>query len=64
MRAGRRRRLNLFRYVVFTLFGLFFLLPLLAMVRFSFSGANSGSWSVAAWKQIVGLRSPGAAPDC
>src|ERR1019366_4548629 len=33
MQAGRRRRLNLFRYVVFTVFGLFFIVPLLAMVR-------------------------------
>ena len=31
MHARRRRRLNIFRYVVFTVFGLFFLLPLLAM---------------------------------
>ncbi|HUZ35788.1 MAG TPA: ABC transporter permease subunit [Streptosporangiaceae bacterium] len=53
MRAGRRRRLNIFRYLVFTLFGLFFLLPLAAMVRFSLEGTKAGSWSVAAWTQIV-----------
>ena len=41
MQARRRRRLNLFRYVVFTVFGLFFLLPLLAMARFSLEGASS-----------------------
>ena len=29
MHARRRRRLNIFRYVVFTVFGLFFLLSLL-----------------------------------
>lgn len=53
MRAGRRRRLNIFRYLVFILFGLFFLLPLAAMVRFSLEGIKAGSWSVAAWTQIV-----------
>jgi putative spermidine/putrescine transport system permease protein len=52
MKAGRRRRLNLFRYVVFTLFGLFFLLPFLAMVRFSLEGAKLGTWSFSAWTQI------------
>jgi putative spermidine/putrescine transport system permease protein len=52
MQAGRRRRLNLFRYVVFTIFGLFFLLPLLAMVRFSLQGSKLGTWSLAAWQQI------------
>lgn len=53
MQAGRRRRLNVFRYVVFTLFGLFFLLPLAAMVRFSLEGTKPGTWSFAAWTQIV-----------
>lgn len=53
MQAGRRRRLNLFRYLAFTLFGLFFLIPLLAMVRFSLEGARSGSWSVKGWQQIA-----------
>jgi putative spermidine/putrescine transport system permease protein len=53
MKAGRRRRLNLFRYVVFTLFGLFFLLPFLAMIRFSLEGSKLGTWSVTAWTQIV-----------
>jgi putative spermidine/putrescine transport system permease protein len=53
MQAGRRRRLNLFRYVIFTLFGLFFLLPLAAMVRFSLEGTKPGTWSFAAWTQIV-----------
>jgi putative spermidine/putrescine transport system permease protein len=52
MQAGRRRRLNLFRYVVFTIFGLFFILPLLAMVRFSLQGSKLGTWSLAAWQQI------------
>ncbi|HYB18630.1 MAG TPA: ABC transporter permease subunit [Streptosporangiaceae bacterium] len=53
MQAGRRRRLNIFRYTVFTVFGLFFLLPLLALARFSLEGATLGTWSVTAWKQIA-----------
>jgi putative spermidine/putrescine transport system permease protein len=53
MQARRRRRLNVFRYVAFTLFGLFFLLPFLAMVRFSLEGSKLGTWSVSAWTQIV-----------
>ena len=39
--------------MVFTLFGLFFLLPLCAMVRFSLEGKKPGTWSVTAWTQIV-----------
>ena len=53
LQARRRRRLNLFRYVVFTLFGLFFLLPLLALLRFSLEGNTLGTWTLSAWKQIV-----------
>ena len=53
MQAGRRRRLNAFRYLVFTVFGLFFLLPFLAMVRFSLEGSKLGTWSLSAWSQIV-----------
>jgi putative spermidine/putrescine transport system permease protein len=53
MQAGRRRKLNLFRYIVFTLFGLFFFLPLIAMVRFSLVGKKAGSWSAVAWTQIA-----------
>jgi len=53
MQASRRRRLNAFRYVVFTLFGLFFLLPLLATARYSLEGSKLGTWSLAPWKQIV-----------
>jgi putative spermidine/putrescine transport system permease protein len=53
MAASRRRKLNLFRYVTFTLFALFFLLPLYAMVRFSLEGKKGGTWSVTAWTQIV-----------
>jgi putative spermidine/putrescine transport system permease protein len=44
--------------VAFTIFGLFFLLPLLAMVRFSLEGAKPGSWSVAAWTQIASYPGP------
>jgi putative spermidine/putrescine transport system permease protein len=53
MQARRRRRLNLFRYLAFTLFGLFFFLPFLAMVRFSLEGSKLGTWSLTAWTQIV-----------
>jgi len=53
MQRGRRRRLNAFRYVVFTLFGAFVVLPLLAMLRFSLEGSKLGTWSLTAWKDIV-----------
>jgi putative spermidine/putrescine transport system permease protein len=53
MQRSRLRRLNAFRYVVFTLFGLFIVLPLLALARFSLEGSKLGTWSVAAWTQIV-----------
>ena len=62
MQARRRRRLNLFRYVVFTVFGLFFLLPLLAMARFSLEGAKLGTWSLTAWKQIASYQGTGVPP--
>jgi putative spermidine/putrescine transport system permease protein len=62
MHASRKRRLNAFRYVIFTIFGLFFLLPLLAMVRFSLEGAKLGTWSVAAWKQIASYQGEGVPP--
>lgn len=52
MQAARRRRLNFFRYLVFVVFGLFFALPLYAMVRFSLEGKKAGSFSVSAWTQI------------
>jgi putative spermidine/putrescine transport system permease protein len=58
MQAGRRRRLNAFRYVVFAFFALFFLLPLLAMLRFSFEGSKLGTWSGGAWSQIVSYAGP------
>jgi putative spermidine/putrescine transport system permease protein len=58
LNARRRRRLNAFRYVVFTVFGLFFLLPLLAMLRFSLEGTTSSSWSVSAWRQIASYAGP------
>jgi putative spermidine/putrescine transport system permease protein len=62
MQASRRRRLNLFRYVVFTVFGLFFLLPLLAMARFSLEGAKLGTWSLSAWRQIASYQNTGIPP--
>jgi len=58
LRASRRRRLNIFRYVVFTIFGLFFLVPLLSMVRFSLEGTTPGSWSASAWTQIASYPGP------
>jgi putative spermidine/putrescine transport system permease protein len=63
MQASRRRRLNIFRYVVFTIFGLFFVLPLLAMARFSLEGpAKLGTWSVTGWKQIASYQGTGIPP--
>jgi putative spermidine/putrescine transport system permease protein len=62
MHANRKRRLNAYRYVVFTIFGLFFLLPMLAMLRFSLEGAKLGTWSGAAWKQIASYQGEGVPP--
>jgi putative spermidine/putrescine transport system permease protein len=62
MQSRRRRRLNVFRYVVFTLFGLFFILPPLAMLRFSLEGAKLGTWSVTAWRQIASYQGSGIPP--
>jgi putative spermidine/putrescine transport system permease protein len=62
MHASRKRRLKIFRYVVFTIFGLFFLLPLLAMARFSLEGAKLGTWSGTAWKQIASYQGEGVPP--
>jgi len=62
MQARRRRRLNAFRYLVFTVFGLFFALPLLAMARFSLEGAKLGTWSVTAWRQIASYQGTGIPP--
>ena len=62
MHGRRRRRLNTFRYVVFTVFGAFFLLPLLAMARFSLEGAKLGTWTGTAWKQIASYQGSGVPP--
>jgi putative spermidine/putrescine transport system permease protein len=62
MQAGRRRRLNVFRYVVFTLFGAFFLIPLLAMLRFSLEGPTLGTWSLSAWREIASYQNTGIPP--
>jgi putative spermidine/putrescine transport system permease protein len=62
MQGRRRRRLNAFRYVVFTLSGLFFILPLLATVRFSLEGAKLGTWSLTAWRQIASYQGSGIPP--
>ena len=58
IQARRRWRLNVFRYLVFTIFGLFFLLPLLATARYSLEGNRLGTWSLSAWKQIVTYKGP------
>ncbi len=62
MQVRQRRRLNVFRYVVFTVFGLFFALPLLAMLRFSLEGATLGTWSLTAWRQIASYQGTGVPP--
>jgi putative spermidine/putrescine transport system permease protein len=62
MQAGRRRRLNIFRYTVFTIFGLFFLLPLLGLARFSLEGPTLGTWSVTGWKEIASYQNTGIPP--
>ena len=62
MQLRRRRRLNVFRYVVFTVFGLFFAVPLLAMARFSLEGAKLGTWSLTAWRQIASFQNSGIPP--
>jgi putative spermidine/putrescine transport system permease protein len=62
MQARRRRRLNVFRYLVFTVFGLFFVLPLLALARFSLEGAKLGTWSLSAWRQIASFQGTGVPP--
>ncbi len=54
----QRRRLKVFRYITFTVFGLFFVLPLLSMFRASFEGSTPGSWSVSAWTAIVSYPGP------
>lgn len=53
LRASRARRLNAFRYLVFVMAGLFFLLPMFALVRMSLIGTRPGSISFTAWKQIA-----------
>jgi len=54
LHGRRRRRLNLFRYIVFTVLGVFLVLPMLALLRMSLEpAAGEGGWSLAAWEQIV-----------
>ncbi len=62
MQARRRRRLNAFRYTAFTVSGAFFLLPLLAVLRYSLEGDKLGTWSVTAWKQIASYQGSGIPP--
>jgi putative spermidine/putrescine transport system permease protein len=53
MYARRRRRQRIFRIVVLTAFGAFFIIPLYAMVAFSFEGTEPGTHTLSAWKQIT-----------
>src|SRR5690349_24893961 len=62
MHAGRRRRLNTFRYVVITFFGPFFLMPLLAMLQFSLERAQLGTWSLTAGKEVASYQNTGIPP--
>jgi len=62
MQVRRRRRLNVFRYIVFTVFGLFFVVPLLAMARFSLEGNKLGTWSLTAWRQLASFQNSGIPP--
>jgi len=48
--------------VVFTVFGLFFLLPLLAMLRYSLEGSKLGTWSLTAWKETASYQNTGNPP--
>ncbi|HXJ64106.1 MAG TPA: ABC transporter permease subunit [Actinomycetota bacterium] len=49
----RRRRQKIFRFVVLLLFGAFFIIPLYAMVAFSFQGTEPGTHTLSAWTSIV-----------
>ena len=49
----RRRRLQIFRIVTLLAFAAFFLIPLYAMVAFSFQGSKPGTHTFSAWKQII-----------
>jgi putative spermidine/putrescine transport system permease protein len=49
----RQRRLKVFRGAVLILFAAFFLLPLYALVAFSFQGIKPGTHTLSAWTQIV-----------
>jgi putative spermidine/putrescine transport system permease protein len=50
---SRRRRQTIFRTIVLLGFAAFFLLPLAAMVAYSFRGTVPGTHSLNAWTQIV-----------
>lgn len=53
--ARRRRRLDVWRRVVFVVLGLFFLTPLYAMAEFTTRGTGDGApRNLDAWRQIVG----------
>lgn len=51
--ARRRRRLNIFRWVVLLVLGTFFLLPLLSMFEFTTRGIGDAGRTLEAWREIV-----------
>ena len=54
LRAGRHRRLQVFRAVVLVVLGLFFLLPLFALLEFSTRGIGlTAPRTLDAWQRIV-----------
>src|SRR5438876_988377 len=59
MQARRRRRLNLFRYVAFTVFGAFFLLPFLAL-PYAYRALSAGLGSMDVKTLSEAARSLGA----
>jgi putative spermidine/putrescine transport system permease protein len=51
--ARRRRRLNLWRWTVFALCGLFFMTPIYAMAEFTTRGNGDAPRNLDAWRQIL-----------
>jgi putative spermidine/putrescine transport system permease protein len=57
----RQRRQRVFRFVVLLIFGAFFLIPLYAMVAFSFQGTTPGTHTLSAWTSILSYPGLGSA---
>jgi putative spermidine/putrescine transport system permease protein len=63
LRGSRQTRRNVVRYVIFAAFGFFFLVPLLATLRFSlYSPTAAKGWSFSAWTSIPTYVVPGGEP--